>query len=70
MLNNYFESFENAGAFTPGYTFYDENKDGKNWVVRANTVSEIYPLFTRKQEPTGWCLILTPEEEALMQITG
>lgn len=39
MLNNYFESFENAGAFTPGYTFYDENKDGKNWVVRANTVS-------------------------------
>lgn len=53
MLNNYFESFENAGNFTAGYTFIDENNDGKNWVVKGNTVIANSPIIYAKTGTYG-----------------
>lgn len=50
LLDNYFESFENAGKPTTGYTFFDENSDGKNWVVKADATANQLPI---KYSKTG-----------------
>lgn len=53
LLDNYFESFENAGKPTTGYTFFDENNDGKGWVVKANATANQLPIVYSKTGTYG-----------------